>query len=41
MTLANLTMNDGGTYTCMATSARSSRSDHIVLNVSEKVEGIQ
>ncbi|XP_065913356.1 transmembrane and immunoglobulin domain-containing protein 1-like [Dysidea avara] len=38
MTLANLTMNDGGTYTCMATSIRSSRSDHIVLNVSEKVE---
>ena len=40
MTLPNLTMNDGGAYTCMATSARSSRSDHIVLNVSENVEGI-
>ena len=40
MTLTNVTMNDGGTYTCMATSERSSRSDHIVLTVLEKVEGM-
>ena len=39
MELTNLTMNDGGTYTCMATSERASRSDHIILNISEKVQG--
>jgi len=40
MKLVNLTITDSGTYTCMATSKRSSRSDHIILNVSEEVEGI-
>ena len=40
MELANLAMNNGGTYTCMATSEWASRSDHIILNISEKVEGI-
>jgi len=39
MELANLTIYDSGTYTCLATSERSTRSDHIILNVSEKVEG--
>ena len=39
MELTNLTMNGGGTYTCMATSERASRSDHIILNILEKVEG--
>jgi len=39
MELVNLTMDDSGTYTCMATSERASRSDHIILNISEKAEG--
>jgi len=39
MKLANVTMDDAGTYTCMATNERSSRSDRVILTLTEKVEG--